>query len=85
MKIELSNILFDLCKSMNVSWEDVRNAWTTDPRIGADHTTVREAERGFKGKCLPKDVASLLNIAKENNVSADMIEAMINSNKQRIK
>ena len=83
-KIELSNILFDMCGALNISWENVRNAWTSDPRIGADHTTVRPDGRGFKGKCLPKDVASLLATAKKYNVSADMIEALIKSNKQRI-
>ena len=83
VKIELANVLCDVSTALGAKWEHVRNAWTLDPRIGADHTTVRETERGFGGKCLPKDTTSLLHVAEQCGVSAEILKATLESNQKR--
>jgi len=83
VKIELANIVADLCDAYGLDYENVRNVWTMDERIGSDHTTVRCSERGFAGKCLPKDLASFVRLATANGLNTQMLRGCIASNKIR--
>jgi UDPglucose 6-dehydrogenase len=58
-KIAFVNQFFDIAEAMDVNFEELRELWIADPRIGESHTRVT-AERGFRGRCLPKDVGALI-------------------------
>jgi UDPglucose 6-dehydrogenase len=58
-KVAFVNQFFDLASFFDVDWEDLRGLWLADPRIGESHTKVT-AERGFGGRCFPKDMAAII-------------------------
>jgi UDPglucose 6-dehydrogenase len=61
-KVAFVNQFHELAESAGVDFETLRGIFVRDPRVGASHTHVT-AERGFGGKCLPKDMASLIGWA----------------------
>jgi Predicted UDP-glucose 6-dehydrogenase len=49
------------CKGlMGVDWNELRELWLLDPRINKNHTLVFERDRGYGGKCFPKDVKAII-------------------------
>jgi UDP-glucose 6-dehydrogenase len=57
-KVAFVNQFFDIAQTLEVDFAELRKLWLADPRVGESHTLVTE-ERGFRGRCLPKDVAAL--------------------------
>jgi UDPglucose 6-dehydrogenase len=53
------NQFFDIAQAMDVDFEDLRERWLPDPRVGESHTQVT-SERGFRARCLPKDLSALI-------------------------
>ncbi len=58
-KVAFANQFFELAAASGIDYDAVRAIVALDPRIGASHTAVTE-DRGFGGKCLPKDLCSLI-------------------------
>jgi len=58
-KVAFVNQFFELANFFDVDWEELRHLWLADPRVGESHTNVT-AERGFRGRCLPKDMAAII-------------------------
>ena len=44
------------------------------------HTAVFKDNRGFGGKCLPKDTRALVEIAKNAGVQSDLLKGVLSSN-----
>jgi UDPglucose 6-dehydrogenase len=79
LKVAFCNEFYDLCQVFRVDYELVRELWLQDPRIGASHTVVT-SERGYDGKCLPKDVSALCATARRAGVLMEMMEAAQRAN-----
>jgi len=58
-KVIFVNEFYDIAKAYGVNFDELREAWLLDGRIGRSHSTVFENQRGFSGKCLPKDLNAL--------------------------
>jgi len=58
-KVAFVNQFYEIATAFGVSFEELRRLWLADPRIGSSHTVVTE-ERGFRGRCLPKDLAAMV-------------------------
>lgn len=78
-KVSFVNEFFDLCGAAGISFEDVRRVWLADERIGDSHTLVT-AERGYGGRCLPKDVAAICTMARELGAPLRVLEAVQEAN-----
>ncbi len=76
MKVTFCNQFYDLAKIMGVDYNQLRETWLLDPRIGRSHTFVFEDDRGYGGSCLPKDVASIINQANNENVNFDLLKSV---------
>ena len=63
MKVAFANQFFDLANAAGADYEDVRRLFVLDERVGASHTDVYP-ERGFAGRCLPKDLNAILGWAR---------------------
>jgi len=63
-----------------LDYNQLREIWLADPRMGRSHTFVYENNRGYGGACLPKDVQSLIVQAKQQDVDISLIEAVRNKN-----
>jgi len=77
MKISFMNELYDICLRKDIKFEDVKVGMLGDQRIANSHMEVPgfDGQRGFGGKCFPKDLKCFITWAKENNCDADMLEA----------
>jgi UDPglucose 6-dehydrogenase len=81
LKVAFSNELFDACTALDVPYEEARDLWVLDPRVGSSHTLVT-AERGYGGKCIPKDVAAFCAQASAAGAPLSLLEAAARSNAQ---
>ena len=81
-KVIFCNEMYDICEKLGISYNKARYIWIADPRIGSSHTFVYRTNRGYGGSCLPKDISSLVDQAKENGVDVDILEAVIAKNKK---
>lgn len=80
MKVTFCNEMYDIAKSLGADYNRVREIWTADPRIGTSHTFVYVDKRGYGGSCLPKDIASIVAQAKDNDMDCTLLESIIRKN-----
>jgi len=77
IKISFLNEMYDIAKKIGVSYEELRNMWLADFRIGNSHTDVPgfDGYRGYGGKCFPKDVNAFIKWAESYEFDVDMAKA----------
>jgi UDPglucose 6-dehydrogenase len=80
-KVTFVNEFRDLSDKLGLDWNTVREGWLLDPRIERDHTAVFTDQRGYSGKCLPKDVAGILKFAENEGVDLTMLSAVQEANR----
>lgn len=73
-KVAFVNQFYDLAQAYSVDFHELREIWLADERIGRSHTIVTE-ERGYRGRCLPKDVAAIIH-ASQLLGGAPLLEAI---------
>ena len=81
-KIGFINEIADLCDAVGANVQDVSKAMGIDQRIGPKFLN---AGPGYGGSCFPKDVKAFSSTAKKFNVDLSIINAVHESNKNRIK
>ena len=79
-KVIFCNEFYDLAQKMNISYTDLRETWLMDERMGRSHTFVFPEDRGYDGKCLPKDVNALISQAEELDVDMSVLNAVKQKN-----
>ena len=73
-KVAFVNQFYDLAQYFGVSYDELRELWLADERIGRSHNIVT-GERGYRGRCLPKDMAAIIHAAKPYG-GAPLLEAV---------
>jgi UDPglucose 6-dehydrogenase len=73
-KVAFVNQFYDIAKTFDVDYGELRKLWLADPRVGESHTWVTE-ERGFRGRCLPKDISAMIS-AMQPYGGAPLLEAV---------
>lgn len=73
VKVALANIFYDLCQADHVNYDDVKKGVALDKRIGPSHLDVT-SERGFGGKCFPKDLGAIIGRCRELHVDCKVLE-----------
>jgi UDPglucose 6-dehydrogenase len=79
-KVAFVNQFFDIAKAFKVDFDELRNLWLVDPRIGHSHTVVTE-QCGFRGECLPKDLRAII-AAVQSLERAPLLEAIDRYNRE---
>ena len=80
MKVAFCNEFFDVAARVGVDYNELRELWLLDPRIGRSHTWVHPDDRGFGGKCLPKDLEALLHLGAGVDEPLLLLNAVATSN-----
>lgn len=80
LKVTFCNEFYDLANHFGVDYNELRELWLLDPRIGRSHTFVMPDERGFGGKCLPKDVSAIVRSACAAGYAPNLMLAMLEAN-----
>lgn len=77
-KVAFVNQFYQIAEVFGVSFEELRDLWLLDTRIGESHTRVG-GERGFGGRCLPKDMSALVASLSDHG-GAPLLEAVLRYN-----
>ncbi|MBU6321090.1 MAG: hypothetical protein KGI78_01340 [Patescibacteria group bacterium] len=79
-KVTFCNEFYDIARAYGVSYDELRELWLTDGRVGRSHTLVYPEKRGFGGKCIPKDTAALYRAAAARGYEPSLLRAVIETN-----
>jgi UDPglucose 6-dehydrogenase len=83
MKVVFANQFYDLCQRLGADYDLVREGAAADPRVGASHLDVWDGgERGYGGKCLPKDMKALIDFAASLGVPMRLLRTADALNEQ---
>jgi UDPglucose 6-dehydrogenase len=80
LKVTFCNEIYDLAQLFGVDYNELRELWLLDSRIGRSHTFVQPDERGFGGKCFPKDASALVSSANAAGYVPMLLTAMLKAN-----
>jgi nucleotide sugar dehydrogenase len=81
-KVTFSNELKSICDAFGANFYKVRECWLLDPRINPMHTMVFPENRGFGGKCYPKDVNAIVAACRANGYEPELLQQVLRSNKK---
>lgn len=82
MKVVFCNEFAALCKEEGVLYENARDIFVRDDRIGPSHTFVYDDYPGYDSKCFNKDLPAIVAYAESKSVTLNLVEATIYSNKK---
>lgn len=69
MKVVFSNQIYDVCQLVGADYEKVKLGFVLDKRVNDSHFDIwHEDFRGFAGACLPKDLKTFIESAKQFGV-----------------
>lgn len=79
-KVTFVNEFYEIAKAFGTNWYRIREGWLLDERVGRGFSSIFLDQRGFAGKCLPKDVNAIIYAAQKTGYSADLLREVLNSN-----
>ena len=77
-KVTFVNEMARVCSAFGAKWEDVRDGWLLDPRVGHSHTKVEGP--GFGGRCFPKDLSALIKASEGAGYMPEFLWAVEETN-----
>lgn len=82
MKVTFVNEMYEICKKFGVSYHEARELWAQDPRVNRNHTSVFVGNRGFSGKCFPKDLSALIRASEKAGYDPKFLKEIQRSNER---
>lgn len=80
LKVTFCNEFYDIAAATGIDYNELRELWLLDPRIGRSHTFVLPHNRGFGGRCLPKDLNAVIDTAHRLGVTPRLLEGVRDAN-----
>ena len=80
MKVSFCNEFYDIAKLFDVDYNVLRELFLKDSRTERMHTAVFPKERGFGGKCFPKDVNAIVKEAKRRGYNPKVLGSILKFN-----
>jgi len=75
LKVVFANQVFDLCRKMGISYDEVKECAAADPRIGPSHLQVLcDGYRGYAGSCFPKDVRAFIQLGESLGIDLSLMK-----------
>jgi len=78
--VDFWNDIFDICQRLDASYNAVREGLVMDPRVLRTHSNIYPDNRGWSGKCLPKDMNALAYKMRQAGHPLTTLEQMISKN-----
>ena len=82
VKVTFVNEFYDIAKAHGVDFNLLREMWLADTRISRDHTFVYADNRGFCGKCLPKDCNAIVKSCEQRGYDPKFMKACLALNEE---
>lgn len=84
-KVVFANQMYDLCEKLGIDYDIVKEAAAGDKRIGPSHLEIFHKDyRGYGGKCLPKDIRALIQLAESLGVELKLHKTVEEINNKMI-
>lgn len=80
-KVIFANEMYSICQALGIKYEEVKSMAVADHRIFDSHLDIT-TQKGFGGKCFPKDIVALIGRAKDLNVEPKLLETVWSINKK---
>ena len=74
--------LYEIAKAFGVNYNELKELWLLDGRIGRAMTLIFPDSRGFGGKCLPKDVNAIVKAVEAVGYNSELLKQVLASNKK---
>jgi len=85
-KVVFANQMYDVCQALGIDYNMVAESAAADKRIGRTHLEIWHKEyRGYGGKCLPKDIRALIQLAGERGVDLKLHKTVEEINSELVK
>ena len=81
-KVTFCNEFYGIAESVGVDYNELRELWLLDPRVGKSHTFVFPDKRGYGGKCLPKDLSAIASTARASGYKPEFLESVASANER---
>jgi UDPglucose 6-dehydrogenase len=81
-KVAFVNQFYDIAAVFGADWHKIREGWLLDERIGRSFSQVFANDRGFGGKCLPKDISAIVKATETVGYDASILRAVMEYNKK---
>lgn len=81
-KVTFCNEFYNIAKTFGADWKKIREMWLLDSRINPNHTLVFEDNRGFGGKCFPKDTNAIVKASEQKGYEPKLLKAVLQVNKE---
>lgn len=72
--------LFEIAKAFGVDYNELKELWLLDGRVGRSMTLIFPDARGFSGKCLPKDVNAIVKASQSKGYNPELLQEVLKSN-----
>jgi len=84
LKVSYSNVVYQICKGLGISYNDTMDIACLDPRISRAHTSVPgpDGKLGFGGYCFPKDLSAFIYTAEALGVDPLVLKSARETNKK---
>lgn len=81
-KVSFANEIYNVCKAIDVDYNEMINLAKLDKRLGNSHWMVPgpDGDRGYGGHCFPKDMEALKYFAANHDLQMPVISAAIFTN-----
>ena len=80
-QVTFANEFHEVAKALGADYEVARDLWAYDPRISASHTDVLP-ERGFGGRCFPKDLDAIIWASRRAGYDPTFLQAIKYTNRR---
>ena len=82
-RVDYWNDVYDICGTLGGNFNRVREGLVLDPRFSRTHSFVYPENRGWSGKCLPKDMNALAYKMRKAGNPLITVEHLINKNAEK--
>ena len=81
-KVAFANEFYQLCKAIDIDYDNVSKIAMMDLRLGKSHFSVPgpDGKLGFGGSCFPKDINGIINIFKKYNITPHVLNSVWSRN-----
>ena len=80
VKVTFCNEFYEIAKTFGVNYDELKELWLLDGRVGRSWTMVFPDNRGFGGKCLPKDVNGIVKHSEKNGYKPTLLKQVLKTN-----
>jgi len=80
MKVTWANEMYQCCENLGADWAVVRELWALDGRVDKMHTAVFEDNRGWSGKCYPKDLVGFIKFMQKISYEPELLKEIVRTN-----